>query len=202
MPQAARHGDRRHGLLTREATRRLVAAVLTAMLAMLATMLATILAPAQARPAASRACDLYRELDRRCGCTGTNYFRDYGEKYCERFVRSNGWSGAGLRWRARTLSCLQDDLRQFLAHQFLVHQGRSCSCAAVKAFAFSSHARCYTQLPASVCRLPLSDIGRITTLVDGADLIDPLGSRQTLAITLACMWQNGNAGARPDGIAR
>jgi hypothetical protein len=166
------------------------------LVAALAAALAASLAPAQALTA-SRACDLYRQLDRRCGCTGTNYFRDYGEKYCERFVRSTGWSPAGMRWRARTLLCLQHDLRQFLARA-----ADGCNCAAVQAFAFESHARCYTQLPASVCRLPLSDIGRIYQLVDGIDLIAPLGSRQTLAITLSCVWQNGSAGARPDGFAR
>jgi hypothetical protein len=191
MPQAARHRD--GGLLTGAAIRGLVAAILTATLAANS---------AQARPAASRACDLYRQLDRRCGCTGTNYFRDYGEKYCERFVRAAGWSPAGLRWRARTLTCLQNDLRQFLARQIFARQGEGCGCAEVKTFAFESHARCYTQLPASVCRLPLADISRIYALVDGADLIDPSGSRQTLAITLACVWQNRNAGARPDGMAR
>ena len=68
----------------------------------------------------------------------------------------------------------------------------------MKAFAFSSHARCYTAQPASACRLPLADIARIYSLVDASDLFDPLGLRQTLAITLACVWQNGNAGAVPE----
>jgi hypothetical protein len=191
MPQAARHRD--GGLLSGAAV--LVAAILTA-------TLTPASAPAQGRPATSRACDLYRQLDRRCGCTGTNYFRDYGEKYCERFVRAAGWSPAGMRWRARTLTCLQNDLRQFLARRIFGRQGEGCGSAEVKTFAFESHARCYTQLPASVCRLPLTDISLIYALVDGADLIDPVGSRQTLAITLACAWQNGNAGARPDAIGR
>ena len=69
----------------------------------------------------------------------------------------------------------------------------------MKAFAFASHARCYTAQPTSACRLPLSDIARIYSLVDAADLFDPLGMRQSLAITLTCAWQNGNAGAVPDG---
>ena len=148
-----------------------------------------------ARTAPSHACDLYRELDRRCGCAD-NYFGGYGEKYCERFMRAGGWSAAGLRWRGQTLACLKDELRHFLT------RAQGCSCATVKSFAFDSHARCYTRQPASVCRLPLSDIAHIYALVDAADLIAPLGSRQTLAITLACVWQNGDAGARPDGPSR
>ncbi len=45
---------------------------------------------------AQRACDLYRALERRCGCPATeNYFGNYGRKYCERFIQSAGWSAAG-----------------------------------------------------------------------------------------------------------
>lgn len=152
--------------------------------------LAALTAPAQAAP---RACDLYRQLERRCHCAaGDNYFGNYGRKYCERFMRSAGWSPAGLRWRDRTAACLTGELRSFLAHT------RGCGCADVKAFAFASHARCYTAQPASACKLPLSDIARIYSLVDAADLFDPLGMRQSLAITFACVRQNGDAGARPD----
>ena len=104
-----------------------------------------------------------------------------------------GWSPAGLRWRDRTLACLKGELSGFLARS----RG-GCGCADVKAFAFASHARCYTAQPASACRLPLADIARIYSLVDASDLFDPLGMRQTLAITFACVWQNGNAEARPD----
>lgn len=107
-------------------------------------------------------------------------------------MRSTGWSPAGLRWRARTMACLQGELRAFLGR---AHQ---CDCAGVKAFAFDSHARCYTRQPASVCRLPLTDIAHIYALVDAPDLLAPSGSRQTLAIALACVWQNGDATARPD----
>jgi hypothetical protein len=139
--------------------------------------------------AAPRACDLYRQLERRCHCPAAdNYFGDYGRKYCERFMQP-GWSPAGLRWRDRTLACLKGELTRFVA------RARSCGCAEVKAFAFSSHARCYTAQPASACRLPLADIARIYSLLDAADLFDPPGMRQTLAITFACVWQNRDAGA-------
>jgi hypothetical protein len=187
MPQAARRRDGAASLLKRIPISR-AAAVLAA-----AVVWVSAAEAAGTRAAPAHACDLYRELDRRCGCAGADdYFRGYGEKYCERFMRSTGWSAAGLRWRAQTLACLKDDLRHFLK------RASGCSCASVKAFAFDSHARCYTRKPSSVCRLPLSDIAHIYALVDAPDLIAPLGSRQTLAITLACVWQNGDAGARPD----
>ena len=178
MPQAARRGG---GAVT--TIRALAVALFAAMLA----------APAHSAP---RACDLYRQLERRCHCAADNYFANYGRKYCERFMQSAGWSPAGLRWRDRTAACLTGELRGFLAH------ARGCDCADVKAFAFSSHARCYTAQPASACRLPLSDLARIYSLVDAADLFDPLGMRQSLAITLTCAWQNGNAGAVPEDRAR
>ena len=181
MPQAARRRNGQRGQLKRIAC----------------LVLAAALMPAPARAAQLHACDLYRTLDRRCGCAGSDdYFRGYGEKYCERFMGSTGWSPAGLRWRTRTLACLQGELRAFLG------RAHHCDCASVKAFAFDSHARCYTRQPSSVCRLPLSDIAHIYGLVDAPDLLAPIGSRQTLAITLACVWQNGDATARPDGPTR
>jgi len=189
MPQAARRRDGSRRRLTP------LAAVLAAIVATSAAAETATAAPIRA--AQSHACDVYRALDRRCGCAAAdNYFGGYGAKYCERFMQSTGWSPAGLRWRARTLTCLKDELRRFLARE------HGCNCASVKAFAFESHARCYTAQPSSVCRLPLSDIAHIYGLVDTADLAAPLGSRETLAITLACVWQNGDAGARPDDPTR
>ena len=180
MPQAARRRDGE----PRDLTRRAITG--------LAALAVALIPAAPARAAPQHACDLYRTLDRRCGCAGSDgYFRGYGEKYCERFMRSTGWSPAGLRWRARTLACLQGELRAFLG------RAHACDCASVKAFAFESHARCYTRQPASVCRLPLSDIAHIYGLVDASDLLAPLGSGQTLAIALACVWQNGDP-ARPE----
>jgi hypothetical protein len=188
MPQAARRGAGARSHVKRAPS----------WLAAAALAVAVIGAPAaaSAQTARTAACDLYRALDRRCGCSADDYLRGYGEKYCERFMRATGWSPAGLRWRNQTLVCLTNELRQFLARR------QGCDCAAVKTFAFDSHARCYTRQPSSVCRLPLSDIARIYALVDAADLIAPLGSRQALAITLACVWQNGHAGARPEGPLR
>ena len=159
------------------------------------------MAPADAARAlhgSSLNCDLYAELDRRCGCGARDdYLLGYGRKYCERFLRSAGWSAAGLRWRNRTLACLKAELAQELAKS-----SRACDCARIRTFAFDSHVRCYTARPASVCALPLSDIARIYRVIDTGDLVEPAGVRQILGVTLSCAWQNGNAGARGDAPTR
>jgi hypothetical protein len=147
---------------------------------------------------APSSCGLYAQLDRRCGCAGADdYLLGYGRKYCERVLRSAGWSAAGLRWRDRTLSCLKAEL----AHE-LATSSRACDCAKIRAFAFDSHVRCYTAKPASVCALPLSDIRKIYQIIDARDLVGPAGVKQMLGVTLSCVWQNGNAGARPDDSTR
>jgi hypothetical protein len=188
MPQDARRGDRRR-IGGRGSAPNIRYGIICGLIV---AIVAISLGPARARSATpQRACDLYRQLDRRCACAGAdNYLRAYGQKYCERFLASTGWSRAGLQWRDRTLTCLKNELRRYVA------RARGCDCAAIRAVAFESHARCYTRKAGSVCRLPLSDLGRITRIVDAADAIH--GSPQTLAITLACVWQNGNAEARPD----
>jgi len=108
-------------------------------------------------------------------------------------MQAAGWSVAGIRWRDRTLACLTRELRLHLAQPL-----HGCDCAAIKTFAFESHIRCYTQKTLSACKLPLSDLSMIYRIVEFADLLDPAGSRQALGITLSCIWQNGNAEARPD----
>src|SRR5437660_854930 len=103
MPQAARHRDGERSHLKRISVACLVAAC--------AAALSWAAAAAPAKTTQLHACDLYRALDRRCGCAGSeNYLSGYGEKYCERFMRATGWSPAGLRWRAQTLACLQGEL--------------------------------------------------------------------------------------------
>jgi len=168
-----------------------VSAVLVAALACSGAQAGAIRAPASA-------CHLYAELDRRCGCGGSeNYFLNYGQRYCERVLHATGWSPAGLRWRDHALSCLKNELARELGKS-----PRQCDCARIRAFAFDSHVRCYTLKPASVCALPPSDVRKIYQIIDTADLIEPLGVRQVLGVALSCVWQNGNAGARPDDPAR
>jgi hypothetical protein len=44
----------------------------------------------------------------------------------------------------------------------------------------------------------LADVALIYRAVDLEALLAPEGSRQILGITLSCVWQNGNAQARPE----
>jgi len=144
--------------------------------------------------ATNGACAVYRQFDRQCHCAGADhYFLNYGRKYCERFMRTTGWSPAGARWRDRTMACLSRELR---AH--ITRRRQGCDCATIKAFAFESHARCYTHRPLSACALPLSDVALIYRAVDAADLLAPEGLRQAIGIMLSCIWQNGNAQGRSD----
>ena len=162
----------------------------------LTVLIAAWNSPAQAGSsgATHRACDPYRQFDRQCRCAGADhYFLGYGEKYCERFMQATGWSPVGARWRDRTLACLTRELR---LHFSMAPQG--CDCATIKAFAFHSHPRCYRQKPLSACKLPLSDLYMIFRTLDMADLLDPGSSGQALGVTLSCLWENGNAEARPD----
>jgi len=131
-------------------------------------------------------CALYDRLDRQCGCKGTDeYFVSYGRRYCQRFLRSSGWTSAGTRWRDQTLVCLQQSLSRAM-HQDAAHV---CSCQNTRDIAWQSHVRCYTQASASVCRLPLSDLLKIYSIIDAADLLNPFGFSQVLAIANTCLTQ-------------
>jgi hypothetical protein len=145
-------------------------------------------APAAARKvAAVRAgCDVYNQLERRCHCAGAgNYFLGYGRKYCERSLAETGWSQAGVLWRNRTLVCLQRALSEAIPK----NRAQRCDCQAIKSFAFDTHARCYTQLPTSICRLPLSDWLIATRIIDNADLLSEDGTRQIASVMATCMGQ-------------
>jgi len=199
MPQAARCRDVRRHVIVRRGKRRPVWAqtffVPARTLRCLILVFPAVVSgtPTHAAPAAAHsACAVYRQFDRQCHCLGADhYFLNYGEKYCERFMRATGWSPGGRRWRDRTMACLSHEMRAHLA------QGpHGCDCGRIKTFALESHARCYTQKPLSACALPLSDLAMIFRMLDLKDLVHPEASRQILGVTLSCLWQNGNAQAR------
>jgi hypothetical protein len=102
-----------------------------------------------------------------------------------RSLAETGWSPAGVLWRNRTLVCLQRALSQAIPRNGALR----CNCLAIKRFAFDTHARCYTQLPTSICRLPVSDWLIATRILDTADLLSEEGTRQILAITQTCLGQ-------------
>jgi hypothetical protein len=141
---------------------------------------------AAAKKAVRLTCDAYSAYERRCHCGGSaGYFLSYGRKYCDRSLAVSGWSPAGARWRDRTLSCLQ----QVLTRAIPRNHAQACNCEAIKNFAFDSHVACYTQLPASFCRLPLSDQLITTSIIDADDLLSAAGARQIWAIAQTCLRQ-------------
>ena len=130
-------------------------------------------------------CGLYDRMERQCKCNGTDdYFIKYGRRYCERFLKSTGWTPAGSKWRDHTLLCLQQSLARDLRN------GRTsgpCDCRNMRQIASATHVRCYTQASPSVCQLPLSDLLKIYQGVDAVDLLSPYGSSQVLSIVGACL---------------
>ena len=135
--------------------------------------------------AAALSCNFYDRAEKDCGCNRTDrYLITYGKRYCERFLNATGWTPAGAKWRDETLVCLQKSLSSAL------HRGQSgiCDCKNIRDIAWRTHVRCYTEPSASVCRLPLSDVLKIYSIVDTVDLLSPYGLSQTAAIANAC-WQ-------------
>jgi hypothetical protein len=59
----------------------------------------------------------------------------------------------------------------------------------MKNFAFQTHVKCYTQESASVCRLPISDLGKIFSIIDLEDLVSFDGLSQIIGILNICIKQ-------------
>lgn len=149
---------------------------------------------AQCASAASPSCAVYSScFERYCPCSGpSNYFTNYGLKYCRRFLMEDGWSDAGRRWRDRTLVCLQEAIVPHLP----IGAPATCNCDEMRDLAYNSHVQCYTQPGASVCDLPASDVRRIWEIVDSGDLFDAYGLRQMAAVVAICLGIASSS--RPD----
>jgi len=63
----------------------------------------------------------------------------------------------------------------------------ACDCQNARNIAWQTHVRCYTEASASVCRLPLSDLLKIYSIIDAPDLLSPYGFSQVLAIAKTCL---------------
>lgn len=122
------------------------------------------LAAAQCVNSIEASCSVYSTcFEKHCKCAGSEdeYLISFGMNYCNAFLSEHEFSAAGKKWRDHTLRCLQESLVPIIP----LEEGRTCDCAKVKAFAYSSHVGCYTQSSASVCDLPLSDIGLIAKTI-------------------------------------
>lgn len=109
-------------------------------------------------------CSVYSScFEKHCNCSGSDdeYLISFGKNYCEAFLSNHEFSDAGKKWRDSTLRCLQETLVPIIP----LEAGKSCDCASVKRFAYSSHVACYTQPTASACDLPVADIQLIAKTI-------------------------------------
>lgn len=134
----------------------------SAILAMTA-LACTSIANAQCVNSIEPSCGVYSScFAKHCNCADSNeYLMSFGENYCKGFLEEHNFSAAGAAWRSSTLRCLQESLVPIIPFE----GGKSCDCAKVKAFAYSSHVECYSQPGASVCDLPIQDIGLIAKTI-------------------------------------
>jgi hypothetical protein len=133
-------------------------------------------------------CNYYSEcLEDRVRCSDEGYALGYGYKYCQRFLSIgtvNSFEGlqlspAGLKWRTRTLKCLQD--------QLISKETELVTCNSIRDFAFASHIGCYTDPASSICDLPLSDEIAIGRVVDIKEYTDIDGLKQLFKVGIACV---------------
>lgn len=121
------------------------------------------IANAQCLNSIEPSCSIYSScFAKHCDCPDSDeYLMSFGENYCKGFLDEHNFSAAGTAWRNSTLRCLQESLVPIIPFE----EGKSCDCAKVKAFAYSNHVSCYTQSAASVCDLPIQDIGLIAKTI-------------------------------------
>lgn len=113
-------------------------------------------------------CNVYEMcFAKKCNCAGEpdEYLLSFGRRYCEAFLGRSDFSEQGLRWRDKTLRCLQERVIEVVPLD-----GEGCNCKSLKGYALSTHVDCYASQPESVCDLPLSDVVNIgkTILLDRA----------------------------------
>ena len=152
--------------------------------------------PAQAQcvNTATPSCQVYEIcFAKYCPCQGDDdYFLKYGKKYCEAFLGSANFSDAGKKWRARTLTCLQEKIVPKLD----ISDNPSCNCGEMKSFAFDAHVSCYTQQGASICDLGADDVLEITRIIELGDALTADGLKQSKKVAEICSTK------APDAVRR
>lgn len=131
-------------------------------------------------------CDFYRDLESSIPCGPTGYSAGYAEKYCEKFSSlddgrtQQSLSANGLKWRDKTLMCLQNTMKNYLTYE------PELSCKKIKRFGFSSHAYCYLTNPYSICDLPVSDWKVIIKTIQAHDIMSFTGLAQVYKVISKC----------------
>ena len=131
-------------------------------------------------------------LDANIPCGDQGYARDYGKKYCDRFVAQNYTSTAASDWRDATLVCLQNKLAAS------VTASQPATCSAIADDAFEQHVECYTQQSASICSIcseSAEDLAKIFLTVDVAEYGDPRSWQAAYGVLKTCVPQLVAGGA-------
>ncbi|MEQ1637040.1 MAG: hypothetical protein ABL903_10120 [Methylococcales bacterium] len=135
-------------------------------------------------------CQVYQTcFSELCPCfpPEPEYFLSYGAKYCEKFLKLNGLSESGMKWRDSTLRCLQEAIVPKLPEK----KGGGCNCKLMEDFAFQSHVSCYTKQGASICDLDYKDwknIAEAAELVKG--IVDSKSRNQIVEVAKVCLSKN------------
>ncbi len=138
-------------------------------------------------------CAYYSCVDQeRLSCGDKGYAIGYGRRYCEKFsalqftpsfpgAESAVFPDSGNDWRDSVRTCLQEDMEAF----FESDQPKDCS--SLRAFAFGSHPRCYTEGP-SFCALKPQSVIRIGLTIQG-DLLTAESLQQVRDTAQICVAQ-------------
>ncbi len=142
--------------------------------------------------------DYYRQryddfVRRNPGVTPPDYYLGYGQKYLERFssLSSKDLSPAGLAWRDRTLTALQDAIEMKRMEDPVAFAQLERDPEAFKRFAYDTHADAYVN--SGLFDLPAQDLVKIGTTPDLRDLLGKDGVRQIVDVI---------GRLRPDDLAR
>ncbi|UOF00418.1 hypothetical protein [Bdellovibrio reynosensis] len=136
------------------------------------------------RTPSPKQCGFYRScVETKYNCGGQGYPIAYGEKYCERFLSLTykDLSLKGIQWRDATLVCLQNQISNLLYSSNNVR-----TCGDLKAFAFDTHAGCYTQKGNSICDLSYDEMTTIGNTVDVGDVMTINGVSQIFSVLKTC----------------
>jgi hypothetical protein len=119
-----------------------------------------------------------------CPCAaGDEYFVAYGKKYCEKFLGIGTFSQNGLKWRDKTLRCLQEAIVPKLD----ISNNPTCDCKTMRQHAFDSHVKCYLADP-SICSLPGGDMLKILNAIGlGSTITDEISRKQFKIVLSKCL---------------
>lgn len=135
----------------------------------------------------------------------SGYYLAFGDKYCCRFrLRLRHWlSRAGQAWIDNTCKLLQQMIEQKRAEDPHAFARLEENAAALRSFAYSTHAAAYIQ--SGVGALPLRDLLLIVSSIDLKDLVNRDGLCQVLQVLAHLVntyTQQALGGRRPVLVTR